>query len=227
MKNLRLLLADSHNLIRQCLCALLEAIPEFTIVGEAADGVSAVNLIEQELPDIALVDLNLPNMNGLDVIVSITQRAIKTDIIILSIHDDTVYALRALKNGARGYLLKDSELEEIVHAIRQVGDGKLYLNPLFANQVLDAWLRPADPPKPIESGLTLRERQVLQMISEGATNTKIATKLVISKRTVETHRANLMRKLNVKSQVELVRVAITRGIVSTGLSTESFLQTEL
>jgi two-component system, NarL family, response regulator NreC len=213
MEQLRLVLADSHNLMRQGLRALLETFPEFTIVGEVANGVAAVDLIECETPDVALIDFNLPDLNGLDVITQVKNRAIKTSIIIFSIHDDVVYARRALERGARSYLLKDSELEEIVYAIHRVAEGKLYLNPLFSNSVLDAMLHPNDY-LASQDGLTIRERQVLQMISDGVTNARIAALLVISKRTVETHRANVMRKLNVKSQAELVRVAIQQGLVS-------------
>lgn len=227
MKNLRLLLADSHNLMRQGLRALLDPFSEFAIVGEATDGITALGLIESLLPDIALVDLNLPSLSGLDLVAHITRQGIKTHVIIFSTHDDVIYAMRALKSGARGYLLKDSELEEIVDAFYQVGDGKLYLNPLFSNQVLDVWLHPADHLQPSENHLTLRERQVLQLIAEGSTNAKIAAQLCISKRTVETHRANLMRKLNVKSQAELVRVAITYGLVPAIFPLKSPAKTEV
>lgn len=213
MRNLCLLVADRHELMRQGLRALFRDSREFTVIGEALDGVAAIKRIEQDLPDVALVDLNLPAMNGLEVASYVAQHHLKTKVIVFSVHDDTIYALRALQAGARGYLLKDSDAEEIFFAVRQVGEGKLYVNPLFSNVLLDALLHPGEHPLPPGDGLTLREHQVLQMIAEGETNAQIALKLTISRRTVETHRANLMRKLCARSQAELMRLAITRGLV--------------
>ncbi|MBM3150773.1 MAG: response regulator transcription factor [Chloroflexi bacterium] len=213
MKTIRVLLADDHRLVRQGLRALLEARPGFIVVGEVADGAEAVELAEKEQPDVVLMDISMPNLNGLEATRQITQRKIETRIVILSMHASSSYAVRALKCGASGYILKDADQEEIIQAIQAVMQGRRYLSPAISNQVLEALLNPKDGSDDPYNALTTRERQVLQMIAEGNTNAAIAEKLFLSPRTVEVHRANMMHKLNIKSQAELVRFAIQRGLV--------------
>ncbi len=214
MTPIRIILADDHTIVRQGIRSLLEAIPEFEVIAEASDGIQAVELIGQEMPDIALMDIMMPNLNGLDATKQIVQRKLPTKIIILSMHANSAYAVRALRNGALGYVLKDADQNEIVAAIQAVMQDRRYISPQFSDEVISALITTGEQPEDLYEELTLRERQVLQMIAEGNTNKTIAEKLVLSTRTVEVHRANLMTKLKISSQAELVRFAIQRGLVS-------------
>jgi DNA-binding NarL/FixJ family response regulator len=212
MKTIRILLADDHTLVRQGIRSLLEGQPGCVVVGEATDGIEAVNLIERVIPDVALMDIMMPNLNGLDATRQVMQLKIATKIIILSMHANSTYAIRALKSGAVGYLLKDADQEEIFSAIQAVVRGQRYITPQLSGKILDALLQPDEHTDPL-SMLTVRERQVLQMVAEGNTNNEIAEKLVLSPRTIEVHRASLMAKLEINSQVDLVRFAIQHGVI--------------
>jgi two-component system response regulator NreC len=173
----------------------------------------AVEIIERERPDVALMDIMMPNLNGLDATQQIKQRGIITRVIILSMHANSTYAVRALKSGAVGYLLKDADQEEIIEAIQIIMQGQRYITPHLSGKVLDALLMPNEHSADPVSQLTVRERQVLQMVAEGNTNNEIADKLVLSPRTVEVHRSRLMSKLEINSQAELVRFAIQHGLI--------------
>lgn len=214
MTPITILLADDHKLVRQGIRSLLESNPDFLVIAEVADGLEAVEIIEKRAPDIALMDVMMPNLNGLDAARIISQRKLATKVVILSMHANTTYAVRALRNGAVGYVLKDSDLSEIQEAIYAAHEGRPYLSPQLSANVLNSLLQFPDKADDDYSRLTVRERQVLQMIAEGMTNAAIAEKLVLSTRTVEAHRANLMRKLNINSHAELVRFAIQQGLVS-------------
>ena len=213
MKPIRILLADDHTLVRQGIRSLLEGQVGFVVIGEATDGIEAVDLIERENPDVALMDIMMPNLNGLDATKQVTQLKIATKIIILSMHANSTYAVRALKSGAAGYLLKDADQEEIFSAIQMVVRGQRYITPQLSGKILDALLQPEEHAGDPLSMLTVRERQVLQMVAEGNTNNEIAEKLVLSPRTIEVHRARLMAKLEINSQVDLVRFAIQHGVI--------------
>lgn len=214
MSTIRILLVDDHKLVRQGIRSLLEARPGFTIIAEASDGNEALEIIEREKPDIVLMDIMMPNLNGLEATKQASHSKHPTKIIILSMHANSTYAVRALKNGAAGYVLKDADQDEFVQAIQIVMEGYRYLSPAISSQVLDQLLNPEEDSGDPYNSLTVRERQVLQMIAEGHTNQVIAEKLFLSPRTVEVHRANLMHKLNMKSQAELVRLAIQKGLVA-------------
>jgi DNA-binding NarL/FixJ family response regulator len=209
-----ILLADDHQVVRLGLRALLEAEADFRIAGEASDGLEAKALVESLQPDILVLDLMMPGLNGLEVTRQARQLSPKTRIVILSMQANEAYVLEALRNGASGYVLKQSNMAELVQAIRQVLEGRDYLSPEFTQRAIEAYKQKADAAAqdPYDT-LTTREREVLQLAAEGHTNPEIAEKLFLSPRTVEMHRGNLMRKLGLANQTELVRYAIWRGLL--------------
>jgi len=209
-----ILLADDHQVVRQGLRALLEAEPDFRVVGEAADGLEATRLVERLHPDVAVVDLIMPGLGGLEVTRQITTRVPKTRVVVLSMHANEAYVLEALRNGAAAYVLKDSSATDLVHAVREVAAGRRYLSPPLSERALDTYRQRAkEATLDIYETLTTREREVLHLAAEGHTNAEIAARLGISPRTAETHRANLMHKLGLQTQTDLVRYALRRGIV--------------
>lgn len=209
-----ILLADDHHIVRQGLRSLLEAEPNFNIVGEAADGLEAARLAESLQPDVLVLDIMMPGFSGLEVTRQVQQRAPDTKVIILSMYADESYVLEALRNGAFGYVLKKSTADELARAIRQVIEGQRYLSPPLTESAIEAYMQKAS--QTTEDSyelLTTREREVLHLAAEGLTNVEIADRLVVSPRTVESHRANLMQKLGLRNQTDLVRYAIRRGIL--------------
>jgi DNA-binding NarL/FixJ family response regulator len=209
-----ILLADDHQVVRLGLRALLEAEPDFKIVGEASDGLEAKALVERLQPDILVLDLMMPGLNGMEVTRQARQLSPKTRVIILSMQANEAYVLEVLRNGASGYVLKQSNMAELVQAIRQVLEGRDYLSPEFTQRAIEAYKEKAEAAArdPYDT-LTTREREVLQLAAEGHTNPQIAEKLFLSPRTVEMHRSNLMRKLDLANQTELVRYALWRGLL--------------
>jgi two-component system, NarL family, response regulator NreC len=209
-----IMLADDHPIVRQGLKALLESEQNFQLVGEAGDGLEAVRLAIRLKPDVLVTDVMMPGLNGLEVTRQVTKSLPQTRVIILSMYTDDSYVLEALKNGATGYVLKDSQATDLVEAIREVAAGNRYLSPPLSERELELYaqrieLVPADP----YELLTTREREVLHLVAEGRTSAEIAQQLFISPRTAEGHRANLMRKLGIQNNAELVRYALKRGIV--------------
>jgi DNA-binding NarL/FixJ family response regulator len=209
-----ILLADDHAVVRHGLRALLEAEPTFRIVGETNDGLKVADLVEQLKPDVLISDLMMPGLNGLEVTRQVSKRTPRTRIIILSMHANEAYVLAALRHGASGYVLKDSNGADLVQAVREVTTGRRYLSPPLSERAIQTYINSADDSSldPYEA-LTNREREVLQLAAEGYSNAEIAERLSISTRTAETHRGNLMRKLDLRSQTELVRYALRRGIL--------------
>jgi DNA-binding NarL/FixJ family response regulator len=210
-----IVLVDDHKVVRQGLRALLEEERDFKIVGEAGDGLEALRLVETTRPDILVVDLMIPGLTGLEVARRAERASSRTRVIILSMHSNEAYVLEALKNGASGYVLKDSSAEDLVRAVREVIGGRRYLSPPLSERAIEMYVQ-----EKIQSGvldpyetLTNREREVLQLSAEGLTSGDIAERLSISPRTVETHRANMMRKLDLHSQTELIRYALRKGII--------------
>ena len=208
-------LADDHIVVRQGLRALLETEPDFRIVGEAGDGPEAVHLVERLQPDVLVLDLMLPGLSGLEVTRLVRQGSPQTRVLILSMYADEAYVLRALKNGAAGYVLKDSSAADLVQAVREVAGGRRYLSPPLSERAIERYAQRAETSIQEDSyeTLTTREREVLHLAAEGHTSAEIAARLGISPRTAETHRANLMRKLGLESQTDLIRYALRRGIV--------------
>jgi two-component system response regulator NreC len=215
MNKIRILLADDHQVVREGFRALLEAEPDFEIVAETGDGLEAVRLAEHQKPHVLVVDLMMPGLNGLEVARQITQRLPRTHIVILSMHANEAYVLEALKNGACAYVLKDASAAELVRAVREANVGRRYLSPPLSEPAIDNYIQRTRNSDSLDlyDTLTNREREVLQLGAEGHTNAEIAGRLFISPRTVETHRANVMHKLGLRSQTELVRYALQRGIM--------------
>jgi len=214
MSRTTLVLADDHPVVRQGLRALLEAEPGFHIVGEADDGVAAAQLAERLKPDVLLVDVMMPGLNGLEVTRQVRQRCPGTRVIVLSMHANEAYVLEALRHGAAGYVLKESSTAELVQAVRTVVAGRRHLSPPLSDRAIEAYAQKAAPsPLDIYETLTTREREVLQMAAEGRRNSEIAARLAISPRTAETHRTHLMRKLGLHNQADLIRYALRRGLV--------------
>lgn len=212
-----LLLADDHPIVRQGLCNLLENEAEFKVVGEAGDGVEAVALVERLKPDVLIVDMMLPNLNGLEVMAQARKIYPALHLIVLSMQCDDVYVVKALENGASAYVLKDTGPSEIVQAVREVIDGGTYFSPKLSNilsNILAVNFRGDRKgfASPYES-LTDREREILQMIVEGSSSKEIGRKLSISHRTVELHRSRMMKKLGLHNRMEVLRYALKHGIL--------------
>ena len=216
MKKIRILLADDHKLMRSGLRLLIEQQADLTVIGEAADGREAVALAKSLRPDVAVMDISMPNLNGIEAAHQITQSHAEIAVIVLSMHPDESYVLRALKAGAKGYLLKDSAESDLITAVRAVARGKSFFSPAVSKVLLDDYIR-----KLKRSGaedaydlLTPREREVLQLVAEGKSNKEVANLLNLSVYTVETHRSNIMQKLNLKGVPELTLYAVRKGIIS-------------
>ena len=216
MRKLRIILADDHKLMRSGLRVLIEQQPDLSIVGEARDGREAVSLANSLRPDVAVLDISMPNLNGIEAASQITQSRKEIGVIILSMHPDESYVLRALKSGAKGYLLKDSAESDLIRALHAIADGKSFFSPAVSKVLLDDYVR-----KLRRSGaedaydlLTGREREIFQLVAEGKSNKEVANLLNLSVYTVETHRSNIMRKLSLKGVPELTLYAVRKGIIS-------------
>jgi two-component system response regulator NreC len=213
---IRMILADDHAVMRHGLRLLLEKQEDFEVVGEAGDGREAVSLAEALKPDIALLDITMPGFNGIEAARQITGKQPGVAIIVLSMHADEAFVLRALKAGARGYVLKESAEGELISAVRLVFGGKAFFSPTISRMLLQDYIRQMQD-KDIEDSyelLTARERELLQLIAEGKSNKDVANMLNLSVYTVETHRSNILGKLNLHSMPELILYAVRKGIIS-------------
>ena len=216
MRKIRVLLADDHQLMRSGIRLMLEREADLSVVGEASDGREAVALAKSLRPDVVVMDIGMANLNGIEAAQQMTGDRPEIAVVMLSMHSDESYVLRALKAGARGYLLKDSAEADLIKAVHAVAGGKSFFSPAVSKVLLDDYVR-----KLRRSGtedaydlLTPREREVLQLIAEGNSNKDIANLLNLSVYTVESHRANLMEKLNVRGLPELILYAVRKGIIS-------------
>jgi DNA-binding NarL/FixJ family response regulator len=208
-------LVEDHTIVRQGFKLVLAADKELSLVGEASDGLEAVRLVETKQPNVLVLDLMIPRLHGLEVIRQVRASNPETKIIVLSMHADEPYVVEALRNGASGYVLKDCTSADLVKAVRHVNGGRRYLSPAVADMALSALIaRPGEEDLDVFDTLTNRERLVLQLAAEGNSSTEIGGKLFISPRTAETHRTNLMRKLSLRSQTDLVRYAIRKKLIS-------------
>jgi two-component system, NarL family, response regulator NreC len=206
---LRILLADDHLIVRQGLKTLLEH-EHHTVVGEAGDGREAIQLAQKHHPDIAIMDLAMPMLNGLDATREILKVSPETRSILLTMHTEDPYVVEALRAGVRGYLLKTQATSDLMQAVREVSIGSIYLSPGISRAIVDAYLAKTDfPPDP----LTPREREVLQLVAEGKTTKEVAAILGVSVKTAESHRTRLMEKLDIHETAGLVRYAVRRGLI--------------
>ena len=210
MKRIRILLADDHAVVRQGFKMILSAQPDMEIVGEAGNGREAVDLAEDLKPDIVVMDVAMPELNGIEATRRLAASMPHVRVVALSMHKDNVYVREILRAGARGYLLKDSVAADLVSAVRAVAQGEGYISPAFSNAVLDDYRKHVTNPIDL---LSSREREVLQMLAEGKTNKEIAAVLNLSVYTVDAHRGRIMEKLNVHSINELVRFAVRNGLI--------------
>ncbi len=213
---IRIILADDHAVMRRGLRLVLEEHKDFQVIGEASDGREAVALVEELKPDLVVLDITMPNMNGIEAARQISEKQAGVSIVVLSMHSDESYVLRALKAGARGYLLKESAESDFFLAIRSVSAGKAFFSPAVSRLLVEDYVRQLQD-KDIEDSyelLTQRERELLQLIAEGKSNKDVANMLNLSLYTVETHRGNLMEKLNLHSVPELILYAVRKGVIS-------------
>jgi len=216
MNGIRIVLADDHNIMRNGLRLLLERQPGFQVVAEASDGRQTVEATEVHKPHVVVLDIAMPNLNGIEAARQISAKLPNTAIVILSMHSDESYVLRALKAGARGYLLKDSAESDLIAAIHAVHDGKAFFSPAISRMLVDDYMRRLEQ-RGVEDSyelLTTREREVLQLLAEGKSNKDVAAMLNLSLHTVDTHRGNLMQKLNLHSVPEMILYAVRKGVIS-------------
>lgn len=209
-----IVLADDHHVVRQGIRSLLEREPDFQVIGETADGLEVAQMVETLHPDILVLDLMMRDINGIDIMKVVSKRSPSTGVVILSMYGNEAYVLEALRAGAKAYVLKESSADELVRAIHEAAVGHRYLSSPLSEQAIEEYVRKTkDTGMDSYDTLTNREREVLHMAVQGCTNADIATRLYISRRTVETHRANMMRKLDIHTQTDLVRYALQQGIL--------------
>jgi DNA-binding NarL/FixJ family response regulator len=212
IKKIKVLIADDHVMVRQGFMVLLNAQPDIEVIGEAADGNEMVELAENLHPDVVLADISMPNLNGIDATKLIHQRYPEMPVVMITIHTSSSYVVRALRSGARGYVVKNDDFQHVIQAIKAVMLGQRYLSNLVSEQIIDAVVSGTSQDFNMDERISIREREILQLIAEGNSNSQIAKKLVISARTVETHRTNIMRKLELTSQIDILRYAIQHGL---------------
>ncbi len=213
-QTITIVLAEEQKTERKTIRALLDSHPDMEVVGEANDGYEAVSLVESLQPDILVINLIITGINGLEVTRKVTDHSLKTRIVVYAIYGDEGYVLETLRAGARSYVLKESLNQELIHAVRESAAGRRYLSPILSERAIQGYIKKSgETIMDSYERLTSREREVLHLVAQGSTSLEIANKLCLSRRTVETHRANLMRKLGLHSRNELLRYALQRGIL--------------
>jgi len=216
VRTIRILLVDDHTVVRKGLRLLLETQPGFTVVADAADGREAGELAEKLSPDVVVMDVAMPILNGIEAARQITAKLPQTAVVFLSMHADEGYVLKALKAGARAYLLKDSAEYDLINAVKAVTEGKAFFSPAISKMLVEDYMRQMRE-RAVEDSfdlLTTREREVLQLLAEGQSNKEVAQLLSLSLYTVETHRGNIFQKLNLHSTAELILYAVRKGVIS-------------
>ena len=215
MNKIRILLADDHTVMRAGLKLLLERQPDMEVVGEAEDGRQAVELADAHEPEVVVMDIAMPQLNGIEATRQIVGKHPRTAVVILSMHSDESYILRALKSGARAYLLKDSAEADLIRAVRSVSEGKSFFSPAVSKTLLEDYVRQLRERGQEDSYelLTTREREILQLLAEGKSNKDVANLLNLSLYTVETHRSNILQKLGLHTIPDLILYAVRKGII--------------
>jgi DNA-binding NarL/FixJ family response regulator len=216
MKPIRVLIADDHTLVRAGIRSLLQSIPGVEVVAESGDGREALEIIARDHPDVALLDIGMPGLSGLEVARRATAASPRTRVLILSMHADATYVTQALRAGASGYLLKGASVEELPLALKAVMRGETYLTPKVSRSIVDGYLRDTGHSADPLAGLTGRQREILQLVAEGKSTKEIARILDISVKTVETHRGRLMERLDIHDVAGLVRFAVRAGLIPAG-----------
>jgi DNA-binding NarL/FixJ family response regulator len=211
--NVRIMLAEDHKLVRQALRTFLEGESDLELVGETGDGMKVVEQVEKHRPDVLILDLMMPGLNGLEVTRRVRQRFPKTHVLVLSMHQDRGYVVKALQNGASGYVVKHADATDLLHGVREVAAGRRYLSAPLSSWAIDTLETTSTKSLDLYDTLTPREKEILQLIAEGYKNSEIAKRLYRSARTVETHRAHIMSKLGLKSPTELIRFALEHGLI--------------
>ncbi len=213
---MRILIVDDHVIVREGLRSILETKPDIEIIGEATNGSEALSLTEELRPDIVLMDITMPVMNGLEATSLLKKKAPEVNILILTMHEDDQYFFKILEAGASGYFVKGGSSSELLSAIRAVYEGQVFLYPSMAKKLLGDYMERVKSGQNRDDydGLTNREREILQLIAEGNSNTEIASRLFLSPATVQTHRANIMAKLDLHSRTELTKYAISHGLIT-------------
>ena len=209
-----IVLADDHDVVRRGLQFILEAEPDFDIVGEAADGLEAIRIVEHLQPDVLVVDVMMPGINGLEVSRRTVEVAPRTNVVVVSMYANEAYVMEALQSGAKAYVLKNSTQDELIPAVREAAIGRSYVSEALADTI-EAYMKKAKEGIISDSYdmLSNREREVLHLAAEGLTNAEIAERLFLSPRTIEDHRSSMMHKLGLRTHVDLVRYALRRGIL--------------
>ncbi len=216
MEQIRILLSDDHNILRDGMRLLLERQPGFVVVGEASDGRETLDLAQNHQPDVVVMDIAMPNMNGIEATRRITEKHPNMGVVILSMHYDESYVIRSLKAGARAYLLKDAMKSELIAAIHAVAEGRSFFSPKISRILQEDYVQALGRKGADDSYelLTDREREILQLVAEGKTNKEIANTLNLSLYTVDTHRTHILQKLNLHSVPEVILYAVRKGIIS-------------
>ena len=216
MKTIRIVLADDHTVVRKGLRLLLQSVPQFEILADAADGRQVVALAEELRPDVVVMDIAMPNLNGIEAARQISARLPHTAIVFLSMHSDEAYVIKALKAGARSYLLKDSAENDLINAVQAVSEGKSFFSPAVSKMLAEDYMRRMREHGVEDSFdlLTTREREILQLLAEGKSNKEVANLLNLSLYTVETHRGNIFQKLNLHGTADLILYAVRKGVIT-------------
>ncbi len=214
MKKIKVLIAEDHTIVRQGLSALLRSEPDIEVVGEASDGLEAVEMAKKINPDVVLMDIAMRNLNGIEATRRIKKLFPHIKVLVLTMYENEEWIFQILKAGASGYLIKDSAMTELISAIRTIHQGDSYLSPSISKKVIDEYIRKAEmgEKRSLDDLLSSREREILQMIAEGNSVPKIASLLCISKKTVESHKTHIMEKLNIHAKVGLIKYAIRMGL---------------
>lgn len=209
-----IVLADDHDVVRRGLQFILETEADFDVVGEAADGLETVHIVEQLQPDVLVVDVMMPGLNGLEVLRRVAETTTRTNVVVVSMYANEAYVMEALQSGAKGYVLKNSTQDELIPAVREAAIGRRYISEALADTI-EAYMKKAKDGIVSDSYemLSNREREVLHLAAEGLTNAEIGKRLFLSPRTIEDHRSSMMHKLGLRTHVDLVRYALRRGIL--------------